>query len=88
MWKKIGSPPLTKSNWVVWGVSGKKLNFRWEFMCHISFLGKTLRSKVYVKNTFPHVFSEGLGKCVKTKVKFKLKENVKLVFKPNKKVLF
>ena len=30
-----------------------------------------------LKNCFPGVFSEGLGKCVKTKVKFELKENVK-----------
>ena len=41
-----------------------------------------------LKNCFPPVFSEGLGKCVKTKVKFELKENVKPVFKPNRKVPF
>ena len=87
-------------------------------MCHVSFLGKTLKSKVYVlqnmstlfgsywivlfdlwqlpinfycnrvdvssksknketeklvedlKNSFPRVFLEGFGKCMKTKVKF------------------
>ena len=29
-------------------VSGKKLNFKGEFMSHISFLGKTSKSKLYV----------------------------------------
>ena len=118
------------------GVSGKKLNFKVKFMCHISFREKALKSKVYVlqnasnlfgsdwivlfdlwqlpinsyfkrvdvsskcknketeklieylKNSFPLVFSEGLGKSVNTKVKFELKENVKPVFKHHKKVLF
>ena len=117
-WKK------KQTNRVARGASGNKLNFKGEFMCHISYLEKTLKSKVYVlqntsdlfgndcivlfdlwqlsinsycnrvdissksknketeklvedlKNSFPWVFSEGLGNCVKTKVKFKLKENV------------
>ena len=121
---------------MAWGISGKKLNFKGEFMCHISFPGKKLKSKVYVlqnmsvlfgsdwivlfdlwqllinsycnrvdisskstnneteklvedlKNCFPCVFLEDHGKCVKTKMKFELKENVKLVFKPNRKVPF
>ena len=41
-----------------------------------------------LKNCFPNVFLEGLRKCVKTKVKFELKENVKPVFKPNRKKFF
>ena len=41
-----------------------------------------------LKTCFPHVFLKGLGKCVKTKVKFELKENVKPVFNPNRKVPF
>ena len=128
--------PSIEKNRVAWGVSGKKLNFKGEFMWHIWFLGKTLKSRVYVlqntshlfgsdwivlfdlwqlpinsycnrvdvssksknkeiekqvedlKNSFPRVFSEGLGKFVKTKMKFELKENVKPVFKPNRKIPF
>ena len=41
-----------------------------------------------LKNSFPRVFLEGLRKCVKTKVKFELKVNVKPVFKPNRKLPF
>ena len=41
-----------------------------------------------LKNCFPLFFSEGLGKCVKTKVKFEFNENMKPVFKPNRKAPF
>ena len=120
-----------KTNRVARGVSGKKLNFKEEFMSHISIQWKTLKSKVYVlqitsnwivlfdlwqlpisyywnrvnvsskgknketekliedlKNCFPRVFSVDLGKRVKIKVKFELKENVKTVLKPSRKVPF
>ena len=46
------------------------------------------KNKETEKTGWRSVFSEGLGKCVKTKVKFELKENVKPMFKPNRKVPF
>ena len=39
-----------------------------------------------LKNEFPNIFSEGLGKCTKTKVKIQVKENAILVFKPKRSV--
>ena len=135
-WKRIGRPLLTKTNKVARGVSGKQLKFKGELLCDVSFLGKTLSSKVFVlqnssnlfgnnwilmfdlyelpinsfcnridvsqtgenkatekvikdlKNKFPRVFSEGLGECTKTEVKFELKEAVKPVFKPKRNVPF
>lgn len=51
-WKKIGKPTLVRSEKVAKGVTGRKLNFIGEFMCNISFGGKTCKAKVYVlKNT-------------------------------------
>ena len=41
-----------------------------------------------LKNEFPRVFSDGLGMCTKTEVKFELKQNVKPVFKPKRNVPF
>ena len=40
------------------------------------------------KNKFPQVFSENLGHCMKTKVRFKIKLKVKPMFKPKRNVLF
>ena len=118
------------------GVSGKKLNFRGEFSCNISFMERTFKSKVYVllgtlnlfdtdwiaifdllklpvnsfckkadltvkeksektekyisdlKNEFPHLFSESLGQCTKSKVRFKLKDNIRPVFKAKRNISF
>ena len=42
----------------------------------------------YLENKFPEVFSEGLGKCTKTKVKSEVKENGKPIFKPKRNLLF
>ena len=41
-----------------------------------------------LKTKFPRVFSEGLGLCTKTEVKFELKENVKPVFRTKRKAPF
>jgi len=41
-----------------------------------------------LKNEFPQVFSEGLGCCTKTEVRFEIKDNVKPVFKPKRNVPF
>lgn len=41
-----------------------------------------------LKNKFPEVFSGRLGRCIKTKVKFEVKENVKTIFKPKRNVTF
>ena len=41
----------------------------------------------YLNIKFPEVLSEGLGKCIKTKVKFEVKENAKPIFKPKRNVL-
>ena len=42
----------------------------------------------YLKNEFPEVFSEWLGRCTKTKVKFEIKENAKPISKPKRNVPF
>ena len=47
-WIKIGRPLLKKTEKVAHGISGRKLHFQGEFSCNISFVGKTLKSKVYV----------------------------------------
>ena len=44
--------------------------------------------KKCLKNKFPDVFSEGLGKFLKIKATFELKDNVVLVFKLKRSVLF
>lgn len=133
-WKRINKPRLTKTDKIARGVSGRRLKFSGEFLCEVSFLGKTKKSKIYVlqnssnlmgsdliilfdlfeipinsfcnridvspagknknkdnlikdlKTEFPRVFSGGLGNCTKTEVKFEVKENVKPVFKPKRKV--
>ena len=41
-----------------------------------------------LKNEFPRVFSEGLGQCTKTEVRFQLKDNVRPVFKAKRNVPF
>ena len=46
-----------KTNRMVWGVSGNKLNLKGKFMTHISFLGKTLKSKVYALQNMSNLFS-------------------------------
>jgi len=51
-------------------------------------LNKTKRFIDDLKNELPPVFSEGLGLCTKTEVKFELKENAKPVFRKKRKVAF
>ena len=41
-----------------------------------------------LKSEFNKVFADELGCCTKTEVRFELKDNVKPVFKPKRKVLF
>ena len=43
---------------------------------------------IALNNEFPQVFSESLSCCMKTKVKFKIKGKVKLIFKPTRNVPF
>ena len=133
-WKKIGRPKLRETSKMAKSVCGRKVEFKGELWCNISFNDQTYKTKVYVvpgKNTclfgvdwivlfnlwerpvssfcnrldtvksnqmetflgelrseFPRVFSEGLGHCVKTEAKFKLKENATPVFKPKRNVPF
>ena len=47
-WIKIGRPLLKRTEKVAHGISGRKLHFQGEFSSNISFVGKTLKSKVYV----------------------------------------
>ena len=47
---------------------------------------RTETLKKELKKEFPNIFSEGLGKCTKTKVKIQVKENAILVFKPKRSV--
>ena len=44
--------------------------------------------KMCLKNKFPDVFSEGLGKCSKIKATFELKDNAAPFFKPKHRVPF
>ena len=37
-----------------------------------------------MKNEFPCVFSEGLGQCTKTEVRFELNDNIRPIFKAKK----
>ena len=41
-----------------------------------------------LKSEFNKVFADELGCCTKTEVRFELKDNVKLIFKPKRKVPF
>ena len=41
-----------------------------------------------LKSEFIKVFADELGYCTKTEVRFELKDNVKPVFKPKRKVPF
>ena len=47
-WKKIGRPILNPTDKVARGISGKRLRFRGEFLCDVSFLGKTKKTEIYV----------------------------------------
>ena len=54
-------------------------------------MGKSKQTENFVnklKSEFNKVFVDELGCCMKTEVRFKLKDNVKPVFKPKKEVLF
>ena len=44
--------------------------------------------KMELKGSFPEVFSGGLGKCIKIKAKFELKENTRPVFRKKRNVPF
>ena len=55
-WKQIGSPPLKKSSRIARGVSGRKLNFKGEATCNLSFMDKTFTSKVYVLQNVTNLF--------------------------------
>lgn len=55
-WIKIGRPLLKKTEKVARGISGRKLHFQGEFSCNISFVGKTLKSKVYVLQNASNLF--------------------------------
>ena len=55
-WKKVGKFLLKKTDMVAHGVSGKKLNFKGIFTCNISFVGKTLKSKVIVQQNILNLF--------------------------------
>ena len=55
-WKRIGCPTLEKSYKLARGVSGRRLNFHGEFNCNISFVGKTLKTKVYVLQNSANLF--------------------------------
>ena len=41
-----------------------------------------------IKGSFPEVFSAGLGKCIKIKVKFELKENRRPIYRKKRNVPF
>ena len=43
--QKIGKLKLTHTKKVECGVSGKKLHFKGEIMCNVSFVGKTVKAK-------------------------------------------
>ena len=55
-WIKIGRLLLKKTEKVAGGISGRKLHFQGEFSCNISFVGKTLKSKVYVLQNVSNLF--------------------------------
>ena len=44
--------------------------------------------KMELKVSFPEVFSAGLGKCIKIKAKFELKENTRPIFRNKRNVPF
>ena len=48
--------------------------------------GEKFKGKLRTK--FPEIFSEGLGKCKKVKVSFRLKENITPIFRPKRRVPF
>ena len=54
-------------------------------------MGKSKQTENFVnklKSEFNKVFADELGYCMKTEVRFKLKDNIKPVFKPKRKDLF
>ena len=56
-----------------------------------SSMGKSKQTENFVnklKSEFSKIFADKLGCCMKTEVRFELKDNVKLVFKPKRKVPF
>ena len=55
-WIKVGRPLLKKTEKMARGISGRKLHFQGEFSCYISFVGKTLKSKVYVLENASNLF--------------------------------
>ena len=55
-WIEIGRPLLKKAEKVSRGISGRKLHFQGEFSCNISFVGKALKSKVYVLQNASNLF--------------------------------
>ena len=48
IWKKIGRPKLMETSKMAKSVCGRKLDFKGELRCNISFLDQTYKSKVYV----------------------------------------
>ena len=66
-------------------VSGVKINFKGEFNCNVITYGENLQIKSL--GSF-HMFSEGLGQCMKTEVRFELKDNIRPVFKAKRNVPF
>ena len=53
--------------------------------------GKSEKTEKFIsdlKNEFPCMFSESLGQCTKTEVRFELKDNVRPVFKAKRNVPF
>ena len=57
-WIKIGRPLLKKTEKVARRISGKKLHFQGEFSCNVSFVCKTLKSKVYVLQNDSDLFGK------------------------------
>ena len=57
-------------------------------MCRVWESQNKLKTLNKLKSEFNKVFVNELGCCTKTEVRFKLKDNVKPVFKPKRKVPF
>ena len=58
---------------------------------NLSSMGKSKQTENFVnklKSEFNKVFTDELGCCTKTEVRFELKDKVKPVFKPKRKVPF
>ena len=75
---------------VLFDLWGKSIN---EFCRRLnaSSMGKSKQTENFankLKSEFNKLFADELGCCTKTEVRFELKDNVKPVFKPKRKVPF